>query len=116
MDKNLDCFEEFLKREMADPSLAEHIPSGAHLFHGSYGDAAFTQANLKRSSKILLGMALGFIEEAPLMMVYEYLPDQRKIIDLASENQKHRVRNLFETFEEQSQREIALNLETLQTA
>ncbi|NUO80466.1 hypothetical protein HUU05_10350 [candidate division KSB1 bacterium] len=115
-DKALDRFEEFLKREIADPSLAEQIPSGAHLFHGSYNDAALTRANLKLSSKILLGMALGFVEEAPLLMIYEYLPGRQKIIDLSSEKQKHKVRSLFETFEEQSHRDITLNLDTLQAA
>ncbi|MCI0690550.1 hypothetical protein L0337_00920 [candidate division KSB1 bacterium] len=46
-DKNLDRFAELLNRELERPGLAEYIPNGAHIFHGSYSDAALTQENLK---------------------------------------------------------------------
>ncbi len=115
-DKNLDHFEGFLSREMTGAGLAEQIPSGAHLFHGSYSDTALTEANLKLSSKILLGMTLGFVEEAPLMMVYEYQPGLQKIINLSSEPQKHKARGLIEVLQEQNQREVSSNLNELQAA
>ncbi len=115
-DKNLDRLVEFLNHELANPTVSEQIPPGAHLFHGSYNDAALTEANLKLSSKILLGMALGFIEEAPLLMVYEYQAGQQKIVDLSSETQRYRVRSMIETFQEQSQREVTSNLDALQAA
>lgn len=115
-DKNLDRLKDFLNRELANPSLAEQIPSGAHLFHGSYNDSSLTEANLNLSSRVLLGMALGFVEEAPLVMIYEYEPGRQKVIDLSSEKRKYSVRNLVETFQELSQHEIPLNPEMLQAA
>ena len=115
-DKNLDQLKDFFNQESANLSLSEQIPSGAHLFHGSYNDSALTEANLKLSSKILLGMALGFVEEAPLLMIYEYEPGRQKVIDLSSEKRKSNVRNLVETFQELSQHEVPLNPEMLQAA
>ncbi len=115
-DKNLDHLEELLHREVTHPNLAEQIPSGAHLFHGSFKDPGLTEANLKLFSKVLLGMTLGFVEEAPLLMIYEDQLGRHKVVDLSSESQKYRIRSLVETFQEQSQREVTLNLDILQAA
>jgi len=35
-DKNLDRLVDFLNLELGKSSLAEQIPNGAHIFHGSY--------------------------------------------------------------------------------
>lgn len=78
--------------------------------------SSLTEANLKLSAKISVGMALGFVEEAPLLMIYEYEPGRQKVIDLSSEKRKYSVRNLVETFQELSQYEIPLNPEMLQVA
>jgi len=112
-DKNLDRLAEFLKRELEQPTLAAQIPGGAHIFHGSYSDTELTQANLKLATNILLGMTLGYVEEAPLMMVFEYKPGQETLIDLSSEVYKRKAQRFVETFREQSQQEIAVEINEL---
>ena len=115
-DKNLDRLAEFLNRELEQPTLAAHIPSGAHIFHGSYSDAELTQANLKLATNILLGMTLGYVEEAPLMMVFEHKPGQETLIDLSSEVYKRKAQRFVETFCEQSQQEMAVEINELVAA
>ena len=114
-DKNLDRFAEFLKHELKQPNLAEQIPDGTHIFHGSYGDTALTQANLKLASKILLGMTLGYVEEAPLAMVFEYKPGKHFVIDLSAET-KNKVHEFIERFQEQSQQEVTVKINELLAA
>lgn len=112
-NKNLDRLAEFLSRELEQPNLAEQIPSGAHLFHGSYSDTKLTENNLKLATNILLGMTLGFVEEAPLMMIFEKSSGQETLIDLSSEVYKKKVKKFVETFREKSQREMAVKINEL---
>jgi hypothetical protein len=90
--------------------LAAQIPGGTHIFHGSCSDAELTQANLKLTTHILLGVTLGYVEEAPLMMVFEYKPGQETLINLSSEVYKRKAQRFVETFREQSQQEMAVEI------
>lgn len=100
-DKNFDRLVELLDREIKMPDLAKQIPNGAHILHGAYNDAALTRTNLKLASKILLGMALGYVEEAPLVMVFEQKPGQFKIVDLITQLQKQRVQMLITSLQDE---------------
>ena len=111
--KNLDRLVEFLDREMEQSTLAAQIPNGAHIFHGSHNDTTLTQANLQLVSTILLGMTLGYVEDAPLMMVFEYKPGKQTVIDLSDEVQKDKVRTFVEGFQEQSQYEMTVKINEL---
>jgi hypothetical protein len=53
------------------------------------------QANLKLVSKALLGMTLGYVDEAPLVMVYEYKPGQQTVFDLSTAAQMGEVSSCF---------------------
>ena len=112
-DKNLDRLAEFLTRELEQPTFAAQIPNGAHLFYGSYDDTALTQANLQLVSKALLGMTLGYVEEAPLVMMFEYEPGRQTVIDLSDEAQKDKARMFVEGFQEQSQHEMVVKINGL---
>ena len=103
-DKNLDRLADFLTSEMAVPSVSEQIPDGAHLFHGAYNDLSLTNANLDLASEVLLGMVLGYVEQAPLMMVFERVPGQNTVIDLSDETSKQRAEAFIELFRRDSQR------------
>ena len=115
-DRNLDQLAEFLIRELDQPTLAGQIPTGAHLFHGSYNDTKLTQANLKLASNILLGMTLGYVEDAPLKMVFEYKSGRQSIMDLSSQWQKKNAQHLISMFQRQSQQEIAVQINELLAA
>ncbi len=115
-DENLDRLAEFLSRELEQPALAAQIPDGAHIFHGSRDDAALTQANLQLVSKILLGITLGYVQDAPLMMVFEYEPGKQTLIDLSDEAQKDRARAFIQGFQEQSRYEMAVKINQLTPA
>jgi type IV pilus biogenesis protein CpaD/CtpE len=112
-DVNLDRLAGFLSRELERSTLAAKIPSGAHIFHGARDDMALTQSNLQLVSKILLGMALGYVEDAPLMMVFEYEPGMQTVIDLSDDVQKDRVRAFVEGFQEQNRREMVVRINEL---
>ena len=103
-DKNLDRLADFLTSEMAASSVSEQIPDGAHLFHGAYNDLSLTNANLDLASEVLLGMILGYVEQAPLMMVFERAPGQNTVIDLSDETHKQRAEAFIELFRRDSQR------------
>ncbi|MBS1253304.1 MAG: hypothetical protein MAG451_02353 [Anaerolineales bacterium] len=68
--------------------LAKQTSDGAHIFHGSYEDNTLTQANLELAGKILLGMTFGYVEDAPLIMVFETKSGERTVIDLSDELRK----------------------------
>ncbi len=104
-EKNLDLLAEFLTNELENPALTAQIPNESHIFHGTYNDSALTQANVELATQVLLGMALGYVEDAPLVMVFESKPDQRIVIDLSGELQK--ARTFIEVFQQQSQQNIA---------
>ena len=112
-DVNLDRLAEFLSRELEQPTLAAQIPNGAHIFHGSHADTALTQGNLQLISKILLGMTLGYVEDAPLLMVFEYEPGRQMVIDLSGEVQKDKARTFIEGFQEQSRHEMVVKINEL---
>lgn len=106
--RNLEQLTDFLNRELEKKSsLASQIPEGAHIFHGSFNDADLTQANLKLATKILLGMTLGYVEDAPLVMVFEQKPGKQALLDLSGESQKERAQMFIEKFQEQSQQDMA---------
>jgi hypothetical protein len=115
-DDNLDRLAEFLSRELEQPTLAAQIPNRAHLFYGAYDDAALTQANLQLVSKTLLGIILGYVEDAPLIMLFEYEPGKQMVIDLSDEAQKGKARTFVEGFQEQSQHEMAIKVGALAPA
>ncbi|MDI6793759.1 MAG: hypothetical protein QME81_12995 [bacterium] len=116
IDKNLDRLGELLNRELNQSTLAAQIPSGTHLFYGSYSDIKSTQANLNLSSNILLGMTLGYVEKAPLMMVFEDKSGRETLIDLSSEVHRRRARMFVETFRDQSQQEMIIEINELLAA
>ncbi len=100
IEQTIDRLGDFLLREMATPSLAAQIPDGAHLFHGAYNDAELTQQSLKLAGDVLLGMLLGYVEDAPLLMLYEYQPKRERLIDLSSDAHKQSALNLLASFRE----------------
>ncbi len=112
-EKNLDRLADFLTQEHKRAGLVEQIPDGAHIFHGSYNDVALTRTNLKLASRILLGMSLGYVGEAPLAMVYEYQPGKQLVIDLSTEILKGKVQDFIETFQKQSQQEVTVKVNEL---
>ena len=79
-------------------------PDGAHLFHGAANDLSLTNANLDLASEVLLGMIFGYVEQAPLMMVFERSPGQKTIIDLSDETYKQRAEAFVELFRRDTQR------------
>ncbi len=112
-DKNLDCLSEFLNRELKQPMLSAQIPSGAHLFYGSYNDQTLTQENLRLVSKTLLGMTLGYVEDAPLVMIYKSSNGKQKVIGLSDETEKNKFRTFIEKFQQQHQHEMAAKINEL---
>lgn len=103
-DRNLDRLADFLTNELAMPAVSDQIPDGAHLFHGAYNDLSLTNANLDLASEVLLGMILGYVEQAPLMMVFERAPGQNTVIDLSDETNKQRAEAFVDLFRRDSQR------------
>lgn len=106
-DKNLDHLTEFLIQEMEQSTLAAQIPDGSHIFHGAYDDRSLTQDNLQLASEVLLGMTLGYIEDAPLVMVFKHKSGKRTAIDLFNETRKSQAKTFIKGFWKQTQREMA---------
>jgi hypothetical protein len=104
-EKNLDLLAEFLTSELEGATLTAQIPNEAHIFHGSYNDSALTQANVELATRVSLGMALGYVEDAPLVMVFESKPGKHVVVDLSEELQK--ARTFIEVFQQQSQQNVA---------
>jgi hypothetical protein len=103
-DKNLDRLADLLTSELQTSSVSDQIPDGAHLFHGAYNDLSLTNANLDLASEVLLGMILGYVEQAPLTMVFERAPGQNTVIDLSDETNKQRAEAFVELFRRDTQR------------
>lgn len=103
-EKNLDRLAQFLADELTDPTVSHQIADGAHLFHGSYNDLALTNTNLDLASEILLGMILGYVEPAPLTMVFERSTGETAVIDLSDEEQRSRAQAFVELFRRDTQR------------
>ncbi|MCA9950468.1 MAG: hypothetical protein KDE48_12535 [Anaerolineales bacterium] len=76
-DQNLEHLSDFLNQIVANSTQNQQIPDGAHIFHGSADDLDLTKANIRLASQVLLGMSLGYVEEAPLIMVYESTYDKK---------------------------------------
>ena len=112
-DKNLDRLADFLNQELENPTLASQIPDGAHIFHGSYSGTDLTQGNLKLATKILLGMVLGYIEDAPLMMLLEQKPGKQTLLDLSGMLPKEQVQAFIGRFQEQRQKEMTAEINKL---
>ncbi len=93
--------------------LSAQIPDGAHLFYGSYNDPAMTQENLQLVSKTLIGMILGYIEDAPLIMMFEYKHGKQMVIDLSDEMEKAKIRRFIEKFQKQNQKEMVTKINEL---
>jgi len=103
-DKNLDRLADLLTSELQTSLLSHQIPDGAYLFHGAYNDLSLTNANLDLASEVLLGMILGYVEQAPLTMVFERAPGQNTVIDLSDETNKQRAEAFVELFRRDTQR------------
>lgn len=101
--KNLDRLSNLLTNATSQQEILNEIPDGASIFHGSALDASLTEKNLHLASKILLGMILGYVEEAPLIMIYEKKKDTFQLIDLANELQKKQARRFISRFNDQNQ-------------
>lgn len=112
-EKNLDKLAELLTSELKQPNVASHIPNGSHIFHGSYNDKSLTQYNLQLVSKTLLGMTLGYIEDAPLVLVFEYKPGKQTVINLSDKIYKSKAQRLIEGFQEQNRHEMTQKINEL---
>ncbi len=112
-DRNLDQLTEFLSQELEQSTLTAQIPDGAHVFHGAYDDMTLTRGNLRLASEILLGITLGYIKDAPLVMVFEYEPGRRTVIDLFDETRKGRARTFIEGFRQRTQQEMVVRINNL---
>ena len=106
-NKNLDRLTSFLTSSKGASDIANRIPTGAHIFYGSNQDRSLTEKNLKLASKILLGMTLGYVEDAPLVMIVERKQDEFQVIHLADEVWKGKAQKVIESFQEQNQQEVA---------
>lgn len=109
-DKNLDRLSDFLNQELANPTLALQIPDGSHIFHGSYNDRDLTQGNLNLAAKLLLGMTLGYVEDAPLMMVFEHKNGKHVLIDLSEALQKKQAEAFIGRFQKESQKKMTAKI------
>ena len=115
-DKAIDRLGDFLLREMETLALADQIPDGAHLFHGAFDDEDLTQHSLKLAGDILLGMLLGYVDDAPLVMLYEYQPKREALIDLSSDACKQGALNVISSCQEANLRAVYGTIEKLTPA
>ena len=114
--QNLDKLAEFLSNEIKQATLADKIPTGAHLFHGSYNNMRLTQANIETATSILMEMALGVTKEAPLIMIFEHRPGQQTIIDLGTKQRKQNALQLLKSFQEQNKMDVETEINALLAA
>jgi len=108
--KNLDRLSDFLNRELESSTLASQIPDGAHIFHGSFSDTDLTQGNLNLATKLLLGMTLGYVEDAPLMMVFEQKGGKHVLLDLSETLQKKQAQAFIGRFQKQTQKKMTAKI------
>lgn len=82
----------FLGNELAQvTSLAPQIPDGAFIFHGSYDDPTLTKAEIEKAADLLIRMQLGVEDEAPVIIIFEYAPQQYRVVDFATDQRKHQA-------------------------
>jgi anti-anti-sigma regulatory factor len=55
-------------------------------------------------------MMLGYVDDAPMVMVFEHQPGQQTVIDLSGELQKDKARTFIERFQEQSRQDMVVKL------
>jgi hypothetical protein len=108
--RNLDRLAEFLSHQQSTVSLADQIPDGAHIFHGAYDDTELTQGNINLASKIALGMALGYVEEAPLIMLFENEQRKQVVLNLSTTIFRGQSEQVIETYQKRSRKKIASRL------
>jgi hypothetical protein len=111
--KNLDRLTDFLNQELENPTLSSQIPEGAHIFHGSYNDTDLTQGNLELATKILLGMTLGYVEEAPLIMLFEQEQGKQTLLDLSETLEKEQAQAFIGRFQKQNQKKMSAKIDQL---
>lgn len=116
-EKNLERLAALLHRDVGETaSIVSQIPDGAHIFHGTRMDETLTQANLALASKILLGMTLGYVDEAPLVMIFETKTGEYQVLDLLDEAQRERAEAFVETFQSQNEQDMNDTLKKQLTA
>lgn len=111
-DKNLDRLSHFLDQIADNPTQHLQIPDGAHIFYGAADDIDLTNANIRLASRILLGISLGYVEEASLVMVYQNRSGEKLVINLSSEAETRKVQSFINQFQVHSQKEIANKINT----
>ncbi len=109
----MDWLSNFLEQELENSTFAARIPDEAHVFHSSYRDTDLTQDNLKLAAKILLGMALGYVEYAPLMMLFEHKQGKQTLLNLSGMLQKEQAQAFIEQFQEQGQKRMNAKINQL---
>jgi hypothetical protein len=109
-EKNLDRLAEFLTRQQENADLVDQIPDGAHIFQGAYDDSELTQENVNLASKIALGMALGYVEEAPLIMLFENEQRKQVVLDLSTIIFHGQSQQVIETYQKRSRKKVASRL------
>ena len=76
---------------------------------------ALTQANLNLAAAMLIGIALDFRAEAPLIMLFEDKAGHQTVIDLSTEERRRKAQAFAETFQEQNRQELLLEINQLMT-
>lgn len=67
-------------------------------------DKDLTQGNLNLATQLLLGMTLGYVEDAPLVMLFEYKQGKQTVVDLSEIIQKRYIQTFIGQFQQQSQK------------
>ncbi|MCB0193677.1 MAG: hypothetical protein KDJ65_17145 [Anaerolineae bacterium] len=107
INRGLDKFSHFLSNELAQvTNLAAEIPDQAYIFHGSYNDPALTEVEIEKAADLLVRMQLGVEEEAPVIIVFEYAPQQYRIVDFATDQRKRQAQEWLQSFRQQSRQAI----------
>lgn len=107
IDRGLDKFNQFLGNELAQVSnLAAQIPDQAFIFQGSYDDPALTKAEIEKAADLLVRMQLGVEEEALVIIIFEYAPQQYQVVDFATEQRKRQAQDWLKMFRQQSQQAV----------
>lgn len=107
-DRNLDQLTSLL---LAQDERLLDIPNGAHIFYGAYNDTTFTQANFRLASRIQLAIALGYVDDASLVMVFEDKPNHWVVVDLWQSERKKFIETVVTRFQEDNQRDMWLQLD-----
>jgi hypothetical protein len=115
-DKNLERLTRLILSELEQPNLDEQIPDGAYIFHGAYNESELTQANIEMAANKLISMLIGRDEPAPLIMVFEYAPEQYRVIDLSNESRQRLAQSWLASFHQQAKAALELEINDLPVA